>query len=178
MAFVTASTRCYLTAFRGVRYVPVRTFSNNQYIDGIPRIAGRANLPGSEGEGMPKTLSPPKENFPYVLDVTNPEHAFHKAKLSDVSIWGRDLELKLNSLLGKYGAVLIQGLPLNCGADFGTLVDSFRATLMQYLGGVALRTNVNKGVYTASNEPRSVSIELHNEMSYSNENPRQVNTIV
>ena len=178
MMFVSAATRCYRTALRGVRYFPVRTFSNEHYIDGIPTIAGRANLPGSEGEGMPKTLAPPKENFPYVLDVTNPEHGFHKAKLSDVSIWGRDLELQLNSLLGKYGAVLIQGLPLNGGADFGTLMDNFRATLMEYVGGVALRTNVDKGVYTASEEPQSVSIELHNEMSYSNVNPKQVNILV
>ena len=79
-----------------------------------PKIAGRANLPGSEG-GLPKVVAPPRENFPYRFDVKDPRHGFHKGKLADIANWGKDFGSTLISLIDKYGAVLVQGLPISGG---------------------------------------------------------------
>ena len=156
---------------------PVRPFSN-MYIDGKPRIAGRVGIAGAEGANIPKTLSPPRENFPHVLDVTNPKHGFQSARLSDVATWGKEFEQYLNSLLDKYGAVLIRGLPIDGGLEFSNLVSSFTVKNMPYLGGLAAREKVHKSVTTANSDPPSVTIDLHNEMAYSTEYPNQVSTLV
>ena len=106
--------RClYRTALSSrTKTYPFRSFSSI-YIDGKARLAGRNSLVGGEGPQMPKTLAQPKDNFPHVFDVANPKHGFQSAKLSDVAIWGGEMEQHLNSLIDKYGAVLIRGLPID-----------------------------------------------------------------
>ena len=171
-----SAQRCFLTA-QSVRIKNdlLRPFSN-MYIDGKPKVAGRIGLLGSEGANMPITLSPTRENFPHIFDVTKPNHGFQSAKLSDVAVWGGEFEQYLNSLLDAYGAVLIRGLPIDGGSEFSKLMSSFAAKPMQYVGGISARKNVHKNVDTASDDPPSVTIELHNEMSYSTEYPKQVIT--
>ena len=91
-----------------------RLFSSQFYIDGKPKIAGRVNLPGSEG-GLPKIVAPPRENFPYRFDVKDPRHGFNKAKLDDIANWGEDFGSTLISFVDKYGAVLVQGFAYQRG---------------------------------------------------------------
>ena len=94
----------------------VRLFSSQFYIDGNPKIAGRANLPGSEG-GLPKVVAPPRENFPYRFDVKDPRHGFHKGKLADIANWGKDFGSTLISLIDKYGAVFLCRVCLSAGVQ-------------------------------------------------------------
>ena len=150
-----------------------RLFCNQFYIDGKPKIAGRANLPGSEG-GLPKVLPPPRKNFPYRFDVEDPRHGFNTATLADIANWGKDFGSTLTSLVDKYGAVLVQGLPISGSAGFSRLMNSLGHELMPYLAGSGRRKQVAKGVDTASDEPGTFNMELHNEMSDNTEHPTMV----
>ena len=150
-----------------------RLFSNQLYIDGKPKIAGRANLLGSEG-GFPKDMAPPRENFPYRFDVKDPRHGFHTAKLADIANWGKDFGSMLISLIDKYGAVLVQSLPISGGAGFSRVMNSLGHELMPYLAGSGVKHHVDKGVSTASDEPAAYNMELDNEMSDNTEYPTMV----
>ena len=150
-----------------------RLFSNQLYIAGNPKIAGRANLPGSEG-GLPKFLPPPGENFPYRFDVDDPKHGFDTAKQADIANWGKAFGSALISLVEKYGAVLVQGMPISGSAGFSRLMNGLGHELMPYLGGIGKRKHVAKGVDTASEEPGDFNIEPHNEMSDNTEHPTMV----
>ena len=150
-----------------------RPFSSQFYIDGNPKIAGRANLPGSKG-GLPKVVAPPRENFPYRFDVKDPRHGFNTAKLDDIANWGKDFGSTLTSFVDKYGAVLVQGLPISGGAGFSRVMSSLGHELMPYLAGSGVKQQLDKGVSTASEEPAAYNIELHNEMSDNTEHPTMV----
>ena len=151
----------------------VRLFSSQFYIDGKPKIAGRANLPGSEG-GLPKVVAPPRENFPHRFDVKDPRHGFNTATLADIANWGNDFGSTLTSLVDKYGAVLVQGLPISGSAGFSMLMNSLGHELMPYLAGTGIRKRVDKGVDTASEAPGDFNFELHNDMSDNTEHPVMV----
>ena len=166
--FLARMVSSFARVFHGARL-----FSSQFFIDGNPKIAGRANLPGSEG-GLPKVVAPPRENFPYRFDVEDPRHGFNTAKLDDIATWGEDFGSTLTSLVDKYGAVLVQGLPLSEGAGFSKLMDGLGKELMPYLAGSSIRKHVDKGVDTASEEPADFNIELHNEMSDNTEHPAMV----
>ena len=151
----------------------LRLFSSQLYIDGKPRIAGRPNLPGSEG-GLPKILAPARENFPYRFDVKDPRYGFHTAKLADIANWGEDFGSTLTSLVDTYGAVLVKGLPISGSAGFSGLMNGFGKELMPYRAGSGLRKTVDKGVDTASEEPGEFNIELHSDMADNTEHPIMV----
>ena len=174
-----------MTVFRSVqkiasfsRATSLRFFSNEFYVDGQPKIAGRANMPGDAGGDLPKVLSPPRENFPYVCDLKEAQHGFHKAKLEDVGTWGQDLGEHISALIDKYAAVLVRGLPVDGAAQFTQLMHNFGGELMPYLAGSSIRKGVAKGVDTASEEPPNFNIELHNEMSDNTHYPSKVRHLV
>ena len=98
--------------------------------------------------------------------MEDPRHGFNTATLDDIATWGEDFGSTLTSLVDKYGAVLVQGLPLSEGAGFSKLMDGLGKELMPYLAGSGVRQRVNKGVDTASDEPPAFNIEPQNEMSY------------
>lgn len=129
----------------------------------LVQLAGRKFLPGSEGPNFPKYLQPPRADFPFHVSsenvgVTNSMTAAECAKA---------VVADFQSTLHKYGAILYRGFPIKNWTDFSAFfseLGSFRS--MPYIGGAAPRKQVGDKVYTASDEPPEICIELHNEMAY------------
>ena len=123
-------------------------------------LRGRVYLPGSDSPTFPKYLQQPRENFPYAMKAEL-KPSYHAVD------WGNACKEELNKLLPKYGAVLFRNLPLKTPLDFENFFIGTGMEKMRYLGGSGFRANVQKELYTASDEPPEYSIELHNELSYS-----------
>ncbi|XP_078575908.1 dapdiamide synthesis protein DdaC-like isoform X3 [Branchiostoma floridae x Branchiostoma japonicum] len=133
------------------------------------RIRGRKWLPGSASPNYPEFLKPPKDGFPYVFTPQEDTTASPEECAVAVRKVVHELLEKSNN-----GAVLFRGLPLQTAEDFSRVVNNLRLTLMRYEGGIAIRTEVAKAVYTASDEPPEFCIEPHNEMAYTTHPPEKI----
>lgn len=75
---------------------------------------------------------------------------------------------QLRQNLYRHGAILLrsQNKP-----DFSATVRAFTDSLVDYRGGAAIRSRVDKDTYTASEYPAGLEIRLHSEFCYSNDWP-------
>jgi alpha-ketoglutarate-dependent taurine dioxygenase len=81
----------------------------------------------------------------------------------------RDL---LRGRLLEAGALLLRGLPALEPEEFAGFVREFaRGRLLDYAGGASPRVRLGAGVYTSTEYPRTVSLSLHNELSYTYRRP-------
>ena len=64
------------------------------------------------------------------------------------------------------GALLLRGFPLETAADFKRVCRVLGPELRAYVGGDSPRQAVLDGVYTSTEFPARLQIELHNELSY------------
>ncbi|XP_066267444.1 dapdiamide synthesis protein DdaC-like [Branchiostoma lanceolatum] len=137
---------------------------------GLPpvRLRGRRYLVGSDSPGVPEFLRPPRKGYPPVYVPAG--HGEFSPE--DWAVTARDVVR--NVVDGETGAVLFRGLPLHTATDFSRFVDNAGLKPMSYGGGTALRTNVTGHVDTASIEHPSISMETHNEMSYTHPCPEKI----
>lgn len=72
--------------------------------------------------------------------------------------------------LSLYPVILFRGLPAKTAEDFSIIAKAIPFKSMEYIGGNGIRPPVDKDVrvYAASEEPDLFTIEMHNEMAYSN----------
>ncbi|XP_078575906.1 dapdiamide synthesis protein DdaC-like isoform X1 [Branchiostoma floridae x Branchiostoma japonicum] len=133
------------------------------------RIRGRKWLPGSASPNYPEFLKPPKDGFPYVFTPQEDTTASPEECAVAVRKVVREVLERSNN-----GAVLFRGLPLQTAEDFSRVVNSLGLKLMWYEGGVAVRSEIAKGVNTASDEPPEFCIEPHNELSYTSHFPEKI----
>jgi hypothetical protein len=125
----------------------------------LVQIQNKPYLAGSDSRTFPKYLAEFRDDLPYKLQV--PE-----VTREHLAAYAKELQPIMDKCIEKYGAVLIQGLPLPSGKDFSELFAALDLVPMDYVGGSSLREQVAKKVSTASNEPPEYNIEPHNEMSY------------
>lgn len=73
----------------------------------------------------------------------------------------------LQAKLLKHGALLLRGLPVLTATEFAQFVRSFSGReLLDYAGGASPRIKLCGGVYTSTEYSETVSLSLHNELSY------------
>ncbi|XP_035699279.1 clavaminate synthase-like protein At3g21360 [Branchiostoma floridae] len=135
------------------------------------RIRGRKWLPGSASPNFPEFLKPPKDGYPYVFTPQEDTTASPEEYAVAVRKVVHEVLEKSNN-----GAVLFRGLPLQTAEDFSLVVNSLGLKLMRYEGGGAVRTEIAKSVYTASDDPSEFCIEPHNELvdAYTSRTPEKI----
>jgi alpha-ketoglutarate-dependent taurine dioxygenase len=80
----------------------------------------------------------------------------------------------LEHALTRNGAILFRGFGLSAKEFRDLSAQLFGDSFRPYLGGTSPRVQINEGVYESTRFPRSLSLPLHNEMSYLPEPPRRI----
>lgn len=81
----------------------------------------------------------------------------------------------LHEKLLTHGALLLRGLPVLEPTEFAEFVRSFSGKpLLDYFGGASPRIKLCQGVYTSTEYSQSVTLSLHNELSYTYDWPSQL----
>ena len=134
------------------------------------RLRGRKFLPGSSGADFPEFLAEPRESFPLGVRVKN------RNQSSLAELTAKCMEY-VEENFSHSPAILFRGLPAKTAGDFSIIAQAIPDKGMSYEGGSGLRFEVDKdvGIYTASDEPMDYTIEMHNEMPYSDIFPSKVN---
>ena len=129
-------------------------------------------MAGSTGKGFPKFLAEPRESFPHGVLVTNPQ------KSSLAQLTAKCMEY-VEEYLIHHPAILFRNLPGKTEEDFSIIAREIPGKALTYEGGASFRQRIdeNIGTYTANNDPDEISIDPHNEMSYSSVYPSKVSYI-
>lgn len=81
----------------------------------------------------------------------------------------------LQEKLLAHGAILLRGLPVLTPHEFAFFVRAFsEKPLLDYVGGASPRVKLERGVYTSTEYSRTISLSLHNELSYTYSWPAQL----
>ena len=185
IARVVSATRKLSSHFKGPRLrissnVSLPTFrrSLSNFFEPLPqeelgtkfksRLRGRQFLPGSSGSDFPEFLREPTDSFPLGVVVQNP----NGSSLSDLT--AKCMEFA-EETFSRSPAILFRGLPAKSAEDFSVIAGAIPYETAAY-GGIGHRSQVDKaaGTYTASERPPNYTIELHNELAYSENFPSKV----
>jgi alpha-ketoglutarate-dependent taurine dioxygenase len=79
----------------------------------------------------------------------------------------RDNRDSLREKLLTHGALLLRGMPVLTATEFAAFVRAFSGgELLDYTGGASPRIKLGGGVYTSTEYAETVTLSLHNELSY------------
>ena len=133
------------------------------------RLKDRPYMVGSTGGGFPEFLGEPTESFPHGVFVNNP----HQASLAELT--AKCMEYVEENITDN-PAILFRNLPAQSSQDFSVIAQGIPWKRLTYEGGASFRTKIddNVGTYTANNDPDEISIDPHNEMSYTQVYPSKV----
>ena len=137
------------------------------------RLKDRPFTVGSTGEGFPEFLGEPRESFPHGVRVIN----LHQSSLSKLT--AKCMEY-VEENYAQHPAILFRGLPAETAQDFSTIAKEIPWKGMSYKGGTAFRQQVDNivGTYTANDDPDDVTIDPHDEMSYTDVYPSKVSSLI
>ncbi|XP_057301105.1 uncharacterized protein LOC130635699 [Hydractinia symbiolongicarpus] len=127
------------------------------------RIRGRKFLVGSSHKEMPEFLS-----YTHNPNLKAVRFEGDKSKVATAVREYIDANLQSSS------AILFKGLPIESEHDFNRIITATDYKMLPYVGGVASRDSLVENVYEASNEPKEMSIDLHNEMSCLKRFPQKI----
>ena len=135
------------------------------------RLKDRPFMVGSTGEGFPEFLGEPRDSFPHGVLVNNP----HQSSLAELTV--KCIEYVAENL-ANYPAILFRNLPAQTAQDFSIIAQGIPWKSLTYEGGTSFRTKIDKnvGTYTANNDPDEITINPHNEMSYTEVYPSKVSS--
>ena len=137
------------------------------------RLKDRPFTVGSKGEGFPEFLGEPRESFPHGLRIINP----YQSSLAELT--AKCMEY-VEEHHAQHPAILFRGLPAQTAQDFSTIAKGIPWKGMTYEGGASFRQKIDKsvGTYTVNNDPDDMTIDLHNEMAYTNVYPSKVSSLI
>lgn len=130
-------------------------------------LAGKKYLPGSWSKTMPKYLADPRHDFPYALQIENPQ------KVTATEL-GQFCRQQLDKNLSRAGAVLFRGTGIKGPQEFKEFTRSLGYQATGYEGGTGNRHEITDEVYSSTDDPPAFTIELHNEMACSTIYPKKV----
>ena len=133
------------------------------------RLKDRPYMVGSTGGGFPEFLGEPTESFPHGVFVNNP----HQASLSELT--ANCMEYVEENITDN-PAILFRNLPAQTAQDFSIIAQGIPWKTLEFKGGPNYRNKVDKnaGTYTSNDDPGEISIDPHNEMSYTDTYPSKV----
>jgi alpha-ketoglutarate-dependent taurine dioxygenase len=85
--------------------------------------------------------------------------------------WSCEHRDKVQESLAEHGAILFRGFEVNGQTEFESVVDCLLGKKLDYIYRTTPRTQVGKGVYTATEFPPHLTIPFHNENSYQRDWP-------
>jgi alpha-ketoglutarate-dependent taurine dioxygenase len=91
--------------------------------------------------------------------------------LRDLSTWFSDYRQTVDEALDRNGAVLFRGFDIRTEGQFGEFVRDYSKDVLEYVNRSTPRTDVGKGIYTASEYPAGLTIPQHNENAYQRDWP-------
>ena len=118
---------------------------------------------------MIKTYFPNSRKLPFVIDAgqTGDRHT-----LKDLARGERDF---LDARMLSGGALLVRGFDVRSPDDFREFVRDFSGQqFFNYAGGASPRFALRKNLYNSTEYPPELTLELHNELSYSEKYPRRL----
>ena len=136
------------------------------------RLKDRPYMVGSTGGGFPEFLGEPTESFPHGVFVNNP----HQASLSELTA---KCMKYVEDNLTENPAILFRNLPVQTAQDFSIIAQAIPWKTMESKGAINYRSKVDKnaGTYTASDDPRHITIDPHNEFAYNDVYPSKVSSV-
>ena len=137
------------------------------------RLKDRPFTVASTGEGFPEFLGKPRLSFPHGVRVIN----LHQSSLAELTTKCMEYVEEKHT---QHPAILFRGLPAETALDLSTIAKEIPWKGMTYEGGTAFRLQIDKsvGAYTANDDPDDVTIDPHNEMSYTEAYPSKVNSLL
>ena len=107
------------------------------------------------------------------LDPSRAFPLFVQPTTNGVSLvdWCHDHRERVQESIVEHGAILFRGFDVNGQTGFESVVDYLFDKKLDYVYRTTVRTQVGKGVYTATDYPPSKSIPYHNENSYQRDWP-------
>ena len=137
------------------------------------RLKDRPFIVGSKGEGFPEFLGEPRESFPHVVQVINP----YQSSLAELT--AKCMEY-VEENHAQHPAILFRALPAETAQDFSTIAKKIPWKGMTYEGGASFRQKIDKrvGTYTVNDDPDDMTVDLHNEMSYTKVYPSKVSSLI
>ena len=119
---------------------------------------------------MIKTFFLNSQKLPFVVKAES--DAAGLPALCDFAISNRDF---LRAELLKYGALLFRGFRIERAEEFREFVRKFSGReFFSYAGGASPRFALRKNLYNSTEYPSDLRLELHNELSYSENYPRHL----
>jgi len=109
------------------------------------------------GEGIATKTSSKNNPFTIQPDTT-----------IDVFKWAKKYKDTLNDMLLEHGAILLRGFNINGPEKFNELFSVISGDAMEYKNRTSPRDRVFSNVYTSTSHPKSQTIHMHTENSYSN----------
>jgi alpha-ketoglutarate-dependent taurine dioxygenase len=88
--------------------------------------------------------------------------------------WIREYSETVEKNIREVGAILFRGFEVNGQAEFEAVFDYLFGQKLDYVYRTTPRTQVGKGVYTATEYPPRVTIPFHNENSYQRDWPMRL----
>ena len=82
--------------------------------------------------------------------------------------WAEKHKDQINRLLLEHGAILLRGFKIDNAENFNELFSIFSGNAIEYKNRTSPRDQVYSNVYTSTNHPKSETIHMHTENSYSN----------
>lgn len=112
-----------------------------------------------------KTSSLNQKRLPLVVEA-EPYNPADLRAAGFIDLWLKEPEF-LRKALTAHGALLLRGAPPINPSDFARFVREFSGkSLIDYAAGASPRVKLGDGVYTSTEYPSSISLSLHNELSY------------
>ena len=119
---------------------------------------------------MIKTYFPNPQKLPLVVEAKKKNAGFRA--LDDLAANEKDF---FRAALGRLGAVLFRGFDVRSADEFRGFAQKFSdKEFFNYAGGASPRTAIEKNIYNSTEYPPDLTLDLHNELSYSKIYPRHL----
>ncbi|XP_066913813.1 dapdiamide synthesis protein DdaC-like [Clytia hemisphaerica] len=127
-----------------------------------PRIKcrNRPYLAGAKSDKFPEYISMSVNKYFSGIKLKDPKNTPH---MKDIAL---EFRKHIDENLKTHSAFLLKGLPTNGVDEIQDFISGMEYKSFYYDAGNAARSSVGEYLYTASDEPKDVSIEPHNEMAY------------
>jgi alpha-ketoglutarate-dependent taurine dioxygenase len=107
-----------------------------------------------------------EQNLPFVLEPALPE--------VDLANWAKQNRDQVDGLLAEHSALLFRGFEIKPGSGFRRFAEVISTAPLEYTQRSTRRTREAPGVYTSTEYPAPLSIELHSENSFQRSWPQRI----